>query len=365
MSELKETVQQLINLKKEGAFWDFKLIHHKEVGDLLFDILCLSNSISESPSYLIFGVDPDSFEIVGLHEPRPRTQADIIGFLGDAKFAGARIPNLELFEITVDGQPIEVLVIRQTGKQPFYLEKDYVFGRKRISRGVVYSREGDRNTAMDSIAPPDRIEELWMRRFGLRDSPIQKFTRILANYSEWRWDGIKSAYFVPDPDYTIEIKDNENWGTGNYWWGNLPFEKPIVDELSLLFRGVELEAIITVRYYNECWTIPFPDVESVLLPGDPDYYDICYYVEGTRKHAYLQHLYASHAKSVPSPLVSQEKPPIIMLPFLILEQEDNLKSVQKWVNENWGKQPWIDQVGLTPDQKNQKFSWWIYEAFKK
>ncbi|NLD38710.1 MAG: hypothetical protein GX654_17755 [Desulfatiglans sp.] len=365
MRELKATIQQLINLKKEGDSWDFKLVHHKEVGDLLFDILCLANSLSISTCYLIFGVDPNSFEIVGLQEPRPRAQADIIDFLVGANFAGARIPSIELVEITMNGKSIDVLVIRQTGKQPFYLEKDYVFGKKRISRGVVYSREGDRNTAMDSIAPPDRIEELWMRRFGLHDSPIQKFNRILANYSEWRWDGINSAYFIPDPDYTIKIQDNETLGAGKYWWGNLPIEKPIVDELSLLFRNVELEKIITVSYYNECLTIPFPDIKSVLLPEDPDYYDICYYIEGTRKHAYLQHLYASRAKSVPSPLVSREKPPIIILPFLILEQEDNLNSVLKWVNENWGKQPWINRVGLTPDQKNQEFSWWIYEAFNK
>ena len=133
MSELRETIQQLINLKTEGEFWDFKLKHHQEVGDLLFDILCLSNSPSDSPCYLIFGVDPNSFEVVGLHEPRPRTQADIIGSLASAHFAGASTPRIELVETSMNAQPIDVLLIRNSGKQPFYLEKDYVYGKKRIS----------------------------------------------------------------------------------------------------------------------------------------------------------------------------------------------------------------------------------------
>jgi hypothetical protein len=362
---MKAIVEQLVNLNKEGEHWDFKLVHHKEVGDLLFDILCLSNSLSESDCYLIFGVDPVSFKIVGLHEPRPRTQADIIDFLTTAKFAGGKIPKIELAELTMENQRVDILIIKNKSGQPFYLEKDYQFGKKRISRGVVYSREGDRNTPMDSIAPQDRIEELWIRRFGLRDSPIQKFTGILSNYKEWRWDGIDSAYYSPDPDYTLKILENEDLGAGNYWWGNLPIEKPKVDELSLNFRNVSLETLISVHYHNEHLTIPFPDIKSILISDDQDYYDVCYYVEKTRKYALLQHYYGVYQNWVPSPLISQVKPPIIRLPFLILEHHDQVKQVCDWVDEEWNNRPWARQKDLTANQKNEKFSWWIYDAFGK
>jgi len=249
---MKAIIEQLINLKKEGDYWDFKLLHHKEVGELLFDILCLSNSLSESDCYLIFGVDPDSFKVVGLHAVRPRTQADIIDFLSSAKFAGGKIPKVELTELTIEDQRLDILTIRKVGGQPFYLEKDYIFGNKRVSRGVIYSREGDRNTPMDSLAPVDRVEELWIRRFGLRDSPIQKFTRILSDHKKWHWDGIDSAHYSPDPDYTLKILENENLGAGNYWWGNIRIETPRLDELSLRFRNVSLENQVTGKCQQKC-----------------------------------------------------------------------------------------------------------------
>lgn len=361
MENLEETISRLISLKSEGPYWDFKLVHHKEAGELLFDILCLSNSLVESDRYIIFGIEPTTYEVVGTQEPKPRTQADIISLLSTARFAGSRKPSIELLTITLGKIPIDVLIIRTMGRQPFYLEKDYIFGKKRINRGVIYSREEDRNTPIDEIAPPDIIEELWMKRLGLRDSPIGRFVKILPNYNEWRWDGITGAYYIKEPDYRLEIRENPILGAGNYWWGNILHEKPSVEELTLIYRGVDLESLITLRYYREALHIPFPEIESIQPSGDGMYYDICYYIRNSLKYALLEHLYSAYGDGVPSPLVSQEKPPIIRLPFLVFDTAEQLVKLKRWIEDNWENRPWKTDSKQDQIEYNREFSWWLFE----
>lgn len=61
-----ERVNSLILLKKEGVYWDFKRQHHSSKGDLLHDILCLTNAEHNGDRFLIFGVDDGSMCVPGV-----------------------------------------------------------------------------------------------------------------------------------------------------------------------------------------------------------------------------------------------------------------------------------------------------------
>ena len=63
LSELqKEEILELISLKQEGAYWDFKKEWYEEgkQPDLLHDIICMANTLVNRDAYIIIGVDEEN-----------------------------------------------------------------------------------------------------------------------------------------------------------------------------------------------------------------------------------------------------------------------------------------------------------------
>ena len=61
LSELqKEEILELISLKQEGAYWDFKKEWYEEgkQPDLLHDIICMSNNLENRDAYIITRKQP-------------------------------------------------------------------------------------------------------------------------------------------------------------------------------------------------------------------------------------------------------------------------------------------------------------------
>ena len=58
----KSEIQDLISLKQEGAYWDFKREWYSQnkKDDLLHDIICMSNNLSNRDAYIIIGVDEEN-----------------------------------------------------------------------------------------------------------------------------------------------------------------------------------------------------------------------------------------------------------------------------------------------------------------
>ena len=46
MISFKEEVLRLIAFRQEGEYWDFKKEWHKNKSDLLHDIICMANNLS-------------------------------------------------------------------------------------------------------------------------------------------------------------------------------------------------------------------------------------------------------------------------------------------------------------------------------
>lgn len=342
---MQELVERLVNLKREGDWWDFKQKHHSNLLELLHDVLCLANIIYEGDRFIIFGVS-DDYEITGLSENDVRhTQADIFNFLRTKSFAYHKIPNVKIDSIQIDGKELDVLTIKDESHKPYFLTRDEAKKGITIRAGTVYSRMGDSNTPKDGSANPYEIEAMWRQRFGLDKKASDRFIDVLVDFKNWKYDGVSKAFYDIDPDYTIEIGGDEGSG-GKFWWEEGLFEKPDRFYYYLRYKGVELYKLLVVRFRSENLQIPFPNVEYITYPEKNDgcetdvYCDLFYYLENTIEYSLFKHIRALEVseitrKSFATPIETQIKPRIIELPFLILDSEDSLKIVCKKLVDNY------------------------------
>ncbi|MFR9257126.1 MAG: helix-turn-helix domain-containing protein, partial [Merdibacter sp.] len=56
LTALRSEILDLISLKTEGEYWDFKGKWHDNNADLLHDIICMANNLANRDAYLIIGV---------------------------------------------------------------------------------------------------------------------------------------------------------------------------------------------------------------------------------------------------------------------------------------------------------------------
>lgn len=180
MYDLKEKIIELINLKKEGDYWDFKEKWQEETSDLIKDIICFANTPHNKDCYIIYGVT-NNFEIIGLNRDNRRKQADIINTLSSLNFANKEIPQIELQSFEIHNKILDILIIKDSDKTPFYLEKSY----GEMFANCIYTRNGDTNTPNKSNAKYNEIELLWKKRFGLSNSIKDNYKKHLLNIDEW------------------------------------------------------------------------------------------------------------------------------------------------------------------------------------
>ena len=219
MTDLSSIIQDLIATGKEGDHWDFKREPHAKAGDLIKDIICLANSSRhEGDRYIIYGAD-DTGSVVGLQSATHRTQADIVNTLSNAGFAGGVYPDIYLQEVELQGQRIEVVVIKDRPEKPYYLHKKYHHDNVRLNPGTVYARVRDSNTPSDQVASSHDIERMWRQRFGLDLTPFQRVQNYLLDWDGWTSTSEFNWYYSQFPEFTISpteeeirpVQAGENW----------------------------------------------------------------------------------------------------------------------------------------------------------
>lgn len=206
----EDIIIDLVDQRKEGDSWDFKVVHHLSTLDLVHDILCLANVIYDGPRYLIFGVD-DKCEIVGIPKDSSRTQAEIIDILNNSNLAGGVFPDVTLHDLNLNNQQIQVLKIENLPEKPYYLQKEKKDGKKRLSAGTIYSRVRDRNTSKNGVASINQIENMWKERFGLLLSPLKRFEIYLQDSENWNDNDEYVHYYEPHPEFVIKIKKDSEF----------------------------------------------------------------------------------------------------------------------------------------------------------
>lgn len=203
----KAKILSLIEEKREGTYWDFKQEYHKDKVRLLHDIICLANNIDNRDAYLIFGVS-DSGRIVGIEsDVNRKNQENFTSFLRGKKFSGGVTPYVILKTLSVENHEIDVLIIKQSNKVPYYLGEQFKDGKTQVSAGSIYLRIEDQNTPINSTADPLYTEQLWKYRLGLLPIPLQRLERMLTKKDDWR-KNTNGYYFAEAPEFTV-VKNEE------------------------------------------------------------------------------------------------------------------------------------------------------------
>jgi hypothetical protein len=206
-------IQDLITLKTEGDYWDFKQKWHDDNGKLLHDIICMANNLTNRDGYIIFGITDSDKEVVGVPETNRKNQQNIIDFLKNKKFAGGIRPTVYVKSITIDKKELDILIVRNDDNTPYYLTERY----KDVSQNNIYTRIGDTNTPVNTSADIDKVEYLWKKRFGLNLLPFEKVQMLIKQPNNWKrvyiGDYEKTMYHnITFPEFTITIEsisDNE------------------------------------------------------------------------------------------------------------------------------------------------------------
>ena len=206
--KLELIVQELVSAKKEGSYWDFKRewynTDEKGKQDMLHDIICMSNNLSNSDGYIVIGVNNQSFELTGvLSDPHRRTTQMMVDFLSQKPFAANVRPSVYVQTIILNGMELDVIVIENTNQTPYYLISD----EGRVRANSIYTRILDSNTSKDSSADPRYVEALWRKRFRVDAPPLEKVRIYLQDVDSWACSPIDNAeirYYSAAPEYTME-----------------------------------------------------------------------------------------------------------------------------------------------------------------
>lgn len=238
---LKDTIKTFIKTAHEGSYWDFKQKWHDNNADLLKDIICMANNTTPDmkDSYIIFGIEDKTFNIIGVSEDSNRkTQENIIGFLSTHSWSGEEIPDVEVLTTEIDNKEIDVLIIRNSEFTPYYLLKDYskndstTKNKIVVHAGVIYSRVSDRNTSSAECATKRATEFLWKKRFGLVGSDEFKVIKRLQNIDNWYsnddYDTIYNREYGDiqikrNLQYELKVEINDGKPDTNTWVMDFPY----------------------------------------------------------------------------------------------------------------------------------------------
>lgn len=177
-------VRQLIGLQQEGEYWDFKKEWHQNKADLLHDIICMANNLSNQDGLIIIGVDEENdYSICDvINDPNRRKTQDIVSFLREKKFAGGIRPTAYVQPVTLWKKTIDIIVIRNDRNTPYYLTEQY----QGVFANNIYARIMDTNTPKNASADINIIEKLWKKRFGIDATALDRALLFLQMNDIWR-----------------------------------------------------------------------------------------------------------------------------------------------------------------------------------
>ena len=227
--QLDEIVREFFYQETEGEYWDFKEKPYfyegqskeeknKKKNDLLHDIICMANNLSNRDAYIIMGIQDQPVKITGVKQFSNKwTQENYQDFLQNLTWAGDMIPIVEFR--TIHNGELDVLIIKKSNRVPFYITKKC----NKVRENQIYVRKGSKNTAIDSQAEIGDIEKLFEFRFGLTPYPKERVINYISDHGHWiemKEDyETRSWYYEKFPEYTIELSrdpDNETLASPDY-----------------------------------------------------------------------------------------------------------------------------------------------------
>ena len=147
---------ELLHLGVEGEYWDFKekpyffegqsdKDKNKKKGDVLHDIICMANNLSNRDAFIIMGIQDKPVKITGAKQFSNKwTQESYQDFLQNLTWAGDMIPIVEFR--TIHNGELDVLIIKKSNRVPFYITKKC----NKVRENQIYVRKGSKNTSISA-----------------------------------------------------------------------------------------------------------------------------------------------------------------------------------------------------------------------
>lgn len=263
--DLYNEVSKLIHLRQEGNYWDFKKEWYGDNGELLKDIICMANNQVGKDAFLIIGVDEEenySVRDISKDINRKSTQ-NITDFLRSVKFAGEYRPIVSVEPLHIENKEIDVIVIYNSLYTPFYLKERF----RKVNPGNIYVRLQDTSTPIDGTADFCNTEYLWKKRFGLLESPLERFGKFITDKRGWADIpslGGFGRYYNLFPEFTI-VRETDDSRTGKEYYTYSQID------------NIPHWGTISLRYY-----------QTTLLEFDAVYLDGFRYFTSTPRRQYVE-----------------------------------------------------------------------------
>lgn len=202
VESLKNKILQLITLKQEGEYWDFKKEWHINKSDLLHDIICMANNPSSNDGLIVIGIDEETdFTVCDItNDSNRRKTQDMVTFLHDKKFAGGIRPTVYVQSLSIAKKTIDVIVIHNDRNTPYYLTESY----QGVFANNIYSRIMDTNTPKNASADINIVEKLWKKRFGIDATALERAHLFLQKPCDWVDSDDGKKFYKYAPEFTLE-----------------------------------------------------------------------------------------------------------------------------------------------------------------
>jgi hypothetical protein len=298
---IENEIKQLISLKQEGGYWDFKKQWYVS-GDagkrsLLIDIICMANNLENRDAYIIIGVDEaNDYACVDVAaDSNRRTTQNVVEFLKDKSFMGGTRPLVRVESVSVDDSTLDVIVIQNSYNTLFTLTKDY----RGVKAHHIYTRIQDVNTAHDSSADIDKVEYLYRKRFRINEAPLEKIEYYLQDVNGWEESNISSGYefyYKHAPEqFTIRFKNDHESEDCEFWSLMFPASgrrNNSLQDIEIKWNGLVLSSDYRYASLDDGRGHSImPELGSIQI-SDKKYYRYFYLIKGTLRYSLYEFVWA-------------------------------------------------------------------------
>lgn len=211
---IEVTVDNITELH-ECDFLDFKMKWPDDNGELLYDILCLCNSISDvKERYLIFGIEENpktkrkKYYTVSKNKGR-KTDENIENLLHTYLYIE---PRIFIHHLHIKRRVIDVLkIVPNPAALPYHLQKEYINKQNQvqIQKNTIYARNGNTNFPKNEGIPHYYIEQLFAIKHGQHLTTRERGFIYLNDIEQWIDNGNNEIFYDNDCAYKI-VNDDEN-----------------------------------------------------------------------------------------------------------------------------------------------------------
>lgn len=279
----RDEVPSLINLRREGPYWDFKKQWHDENWELIHDIICLANNLDSDVSYLVIGIDEnDGYRVCDVEtntDVRRKSNQNLVDLLSKQHWGSPQAPFTLVEPLELEDGNIDVIVIQSRREDmPYYLGKP----NGQIKAWMIHTRRIDSNTPVDTGANWSEVQGIWRHHFALDASHLDQAKIMLRNKDNWEYitsiGNSEDKYCKYAPEYTIHRAADDGRDGYEYYMLNQTDCSPLWYTISLDYHQTCIFDTQGIALDGGRYFVPVPSRSFIRWHGARDKLDadVCY-----------------------------------------------------------------------------------------